>query len=64
MKKIIAAGIKQILEFDNIKEMYVYIGKLRARGVNHQCLGHAEMSDGKVRLSIIKPYNNSPLIED
>lgn len=64
MKRIIAAGIKRLIEFDNIKEMYAYIGKLRDAGTEHRCLDHKEMPDGKVRLLIITAYNVSPLIEN
>ena len=63
MKKVIKAGIKRLLEFDSMKEMYAYIGKLRAQGTEHKCLDHMQMQDGKVRLLIITSYNASPLIE-
>lgn len=63
MKRVIKAGIKHLLEFDSMKEMYVYIGKLRTRGTEHKCLDHMQMPDGKVRLLIITSYNANPLIE-
>lgn len=64
MKKILAAGIKQNIQFDSLKEMYSYIGKLRDRKIDHKCLSHVEQDDGKVVLTIIKAYNDSPLIEN
>lgn len=64
MKKVIAASIEQLIEFDNIKEMRIYIGKLRDRNIPHRCIKHDELSDGKVRLHIKKQYNNNALIED
>lgn len=64
MKKILAAGIKQNIQFDSLKEMYSYIGKLRDRKIDHKCLSHVEQGDGKVVLTIIKAYNDSPLIEN
>lgn len=64
MKRIIAAGIKRLLEFDTEKEMYAYIGKLRARKVPHKCLDHMKMPDGKIRLMIITNYNDSVLLEN
>lgn len=64
MKKILAAGIKQQIQFDSLKEMYCYIGKLRDQKINHKCISHIEQNDGKVVLTIIKNYNNSPLIEN
>ena len=64
MKKILAAGIKQIVQSDSLKEMYVYIGKLRKQKINHKCISHVEQDDGKVLLTIIKAYNDSPLIEN
>jgi len=64
MKKILAAGIKQNIQFDSLKEMYCYIGKLQARKMPHKCISHVEQDDGKVVLTIIKAYNDSPLIEN
>lgn len=64
MKKVIAAGIKQVLEFDSIEEMYRYIGQLRHRMIKHRCLHHEAYEDGRVRLWIIKAYNDNTLIED
>ena len=62
MRRIIAAGIKQILEFDSRTEMSVYIGNLRTRGINHRCLDNQDQPDDRVRLIIIKAYNSTPLI--
>lgn len=64
MKKVIAAAIIRVLEFDNIREMYVYIGKLRERGQIHKVIYHHEQKDGKIWLRIATSYNNSPLIDE
>jgi hypothetical protein len=64
MKKILSAGIKQSIQFDSLKEMYTYIGKLRDRKIDHKCISHEERADGTVVLTIIKAYNGSPLIEN
>ncbi len=64
MKKILSAGIKQNIQFDSLKEMYLYIGKLLDRKIDHKCISHVERDDGKVVLTIIKAYNDSPLIEN
>ena len=64
MKKVLAACLKEVIQFDSVKEMYVYIGKLRERKIPHTCISHTETADGKVVLTINKAYNNVPLIED
>jgi len=63
-KKVIAAGIKQLLEFDCEREMYCYIGNLRARKIQQRICDHMKMEDGKIRLIIIKAYNSSTLIQE
>lgn len=64
MKKVIAAAIVRVLEFDSLKEMYIYIGKLRDREQIYKVINHEEYQDGKVWLRIATSYNNSPLIEE
>lgn len=63
MKKILEAGIIERIQFDSLKEMYCYIGKLRSREIDHKCISHTEHADGKVDLTIIKQYNTSPLFK-
>lgn len=64
MKKVIAASIEQLIEFDSIQEMTNYINKLNDRKIPHRCIKHDELENGKVRLHIKKQYNNNDLIED
>lgn len=62
MKKVIAAAIVELLLFDTLDEMYIYIGKLRAIPREHECHWHRETDDGKILLCISKAYNQSRLI--
>ena len=64
MKKVIAAAIVRVLEFDSIQEMYVYIGKLCERKQIYKVISHQEQKDGKIWLRIATSYNSSPLIEE
>ena len=62
MKKVIAAAIVELLLFDTMEEMYIYIGKLRARPIEHECHWHRETEEGKILLCISKAYNQNQLI--
>ena len=61
MKQILCAEIRQVLEFDSIKEMYLYLGKLQKNHVRYKCEDHLQLDNGHVRLYIVKGYNNSPM---
>lgn len=61
MKKVIAAAIDRILEFDTQDEVAKYIEGLRAKKSNFRILYHVKI-DGKYRLRVQKPYNKSPMI--
>lgn len=63
MKKILAAGIVRVLEFDSIKEMYLYIGNLRHKKIRHKVNYQEDLEDGRVLLNITTAYNNTALIE-
>lgn len=62
MKKVIAAAIVELLLFDSLREMYVYIGKLQERKIQYECHWHRETEDGKILLCLSKAYNQSRLI--
>ena len=62
MKKVIAAAIVELLLFDTLPEMYIYIGKLRAKQIEHKIHWNRETEDGKITLCISKTYNKSRLI--
>ena len=63
MKKVIAAAIVQLLQFDSLPEMYLYIGKLQATKIRHECHWNRETEDGKILLCISKAYNDTALIK-
>lgn len=64
MKKVIAACIDRILEFDNQEEAARYIEKLRATKHEFRIIDRGEVPPGKFRIRIQERYNNSPMIED
>lgn len=62
MKKVIAACIDRILEFDTQNEATKYIETLRDKGNEFRIL-HREEIGGKYRIRIQEQYNKSPMIE-
>ena len=62
MKKIVAACIDQILEFDTQSEAANYVEDLRKKNLKFRIL-HREEINGKHRVRIQQQYNNVPLIE-
>lgn len=62
MKKVIAACIDRVLEFDTQKEAADYIEGLRAKKSDFRIL-HREEIGGKYRIRIQEQYNKSPMIE-
>lgn len=64
MKKIITACIKQLVELDSQREMYLYLGNLQKRKIAYRVLDRMETPEGKIRLIICKAYNGSPLMEE
>lgn len=63
MKKVIAAAVVQLLQFDSLQEMYVYIGNLQVRKIRYECHWHRELEDRKILLCISKAYNNTEMIK-
>lgn len=59
MKKIIAAWIEQILEFDSKLEYMVYMEGLEKKGQKFKVLKHEQLKSGVVRIDIQKQYNNN-----
>lgn len=59
MKKIVAAWIEQILEFDSKLEYMAYIEALKQKGQRFKVLNHEQMESGIVRIDIQKQYNNN-----
>lgn len=62
MKKVIAACIDRILEFDNQEEAAAYLEKLRNRKTKFRVINREEVG-GKYRIRIQEQYNKSPMIE-
>lgn len=62
MKKVIAACIDRILEFDNQREAANYIDSLRNKNTEFRVINREEVG-GKYRVRIQEQYNKSPMIE-
>lgn len=63
MKKVIAACIDRVLEFDTQDEAARYIEGLRSRKTEFRVINREE-ADGKYRVRVQEQYNKSPMIED
>lgn len=63
MKKVIAACIEQLLEFDTQKEAVDYLEKVRTSDKGFRVVSREEVG-GKYRIRIQLQYNKSPLIEE
>lgn len=64
MKKVIAAAIVRVLEFDNAAEAQSYLESLQLRQKIYKAINQKQQKDGKVWLRIATNYNSSPLIEE
>lgn len=62
MKKVIAACIDRVLEFDTQNEAAKHLETLRDKGSEFRIL-HREEIGGKYRIRIQEQYNKSPMIE-
>lgn len=63
MKKVIAACIDRVLEFDTQNEAAKYIAGLRDKKTEFRILYREEVS-GKYRVRVQEQYNKSPMIEN
>lgn len=64
MKKIIAACIERIVEFDSSKEAVKYIDDCRQKNKKFIIMSRKEVGCGIVQIRIREQYNNNPIIED
>lgn len=64
MKKIKAAWIEQILEFDSVHEYQAYIQKLLSKPGKFKEMDKNRDDEGRVTLRIRKQYNNNDFPED
>ena len=62
MKKVIAACIDRVLEFDTQQEAAKYLETLRDKKSEFRVLNREEVA-GKYRIRILEQYNKSPMIE-
>lgn len=63
MKKVVAACIDRILDFDTQKEAAAYIEGLRNKKTEFRVINREEVG-GKYRVRIQEQYNKSPMIEN
>ena len=63
MKKIVAACIDRILEFDSQEEAAAYIEKLR-NSKKVFCIVQRDNAGDKYRVRIQEQYNSNPMIEN
>lgn len=61
MKKVIAACIDRVLEFDTQQEAANYLETLRDKKSKFRVLNREEVA-GKYRIRIQEQYNKSPMI--
>ena len=61
MKKILAACIKQIIQFDSVQEYEAFLKKLIG---SYHIVSCNVFRDGTVMVEINRNYNNSKLIEN
>lgn len=63
MKRVIAANIDRILEFDSPEEAKEYLDGLKAAGKKFRIIWDCDVNGGKKQIRIQEQYNKSPMIE-
>lgn len=64
VKKIVAAWIEQILEFDGKLEYMAYIEGLKQKGQRFKEIYFEQLESGIVKIRIRKQYNNNAFPDD
>lgn len=64
MKKIVAAWIEQILEFDSKLEYVTYVEGLKQKKQKFKEMRYEQLKSGIVRIVIRKRYNNNAFPDD
>lgn len=64
MKKIVAAWIEQILEFDGKLEYMAYMEGLKQKGHRFKEISFDQLESGVVKIRIRKQYNNNAFPDD
>ena len=59
VKKIVAAWIEQILEFDRMSEYIGYVESLKQKKQKFKSVSFEQLESGVVRIRIRKQYNNN-----
>lgn len=62
MKKIIAASLDRLVEFDSQREAEAYIRAMKSKPGKVEVLDKAALESGKYRVKIRQQYNNVPLL--
>lgn len=63
MKKVVAACIDRILEFDTQLEAVEYLDGLREKKTDFRILNREEIN-GKYRIRVKEQYNKNPMTEE
>lgn len=63
MKKVLAACIDRVFEFDSKKEADFYLTKMKALNTVFVVVSTVEMKNGKYRLRTKEQYNNNKLLK-
>jgi len=63
MKKIIAAGIVRVLEFDRADAAETYLVDLAWKQIKYQVNWREDLEDGRILMNSTTAYNNNALIE-
>ena len=61
MKKIIAAGVDRVWQFDTQAEADKYLANLKAKGRDYNII-YTRYVDGKIKIRVCEQYNNNKLI--
>ena len=64
LKKIVAAWIEQILEFDGKLEYMAYIEGLKQKGQRFRGISFERLESGVVKIRIRKQYNNNAFSDE
>lgn len=64
LKRIVAAWIEQILEFDGKLEYMPYMEGLKQKGQRFKEISFDQLESGVVKIRIRKQYNNNMLPEE
>lgn len=62
MKKVLAASVNKMLEFDAMEDFEKHIRLLESRKRKYLILSKQEIGDGRIRIEIKEQYNNNTLL--